>query len=141
MPSQQPIGVCAVLRNQQGKIIVGRRKNSYKAGSYGMPGGRVEYGESLTAAIAREVLEETGLHDFDFSYVGVVRETQEEYDFIHFVFTADVGDAEPELCEPQKCEGWEWYAPQQLPESVLAGHMAAIDMFMNKKTLIDRIGG
>lgn len=75
MNTQQSIGVCAILFNTAGEVLAGKRKNSYKAGLYGLPGGRVEVNEPLVAAIKREVWEETGLN-FDensFTYVGVIR--------------------------------------------------------------------
>jgi 8-oxo-dGTP diphosphatase len=44
-----------------GKILLVRRARSPAKGVYSLPGGRVEFGESLHAALHREVDEETGL--------------------------------------------------------------------------------
>ena len=43
------------------KILLVRRARSPAKGFYSLPGGRVEFGESLHAALHREVDEETGL--------------------------------------------------------------------------------
>lgn len=137
MIHSQPLGACALLFNSRGEILLGKRKNSYKSGSYGLPGGRIELNEPMLEAIRREVLEETGLSVIDFSYVGAVRENQDSYDFVHFVFTAEVGDEEPRLCEPDKCEGWEWMDPEALPSSLLPGHQAAVELFLNYGRLAD----
>lgn len=49
------------LIHHEGKILVGaRRRGAYK-GTYVLPGGGVELGESLERALVREVKEETGL--------------------------------------------------------------------------------
>ena len=49
----------AIFRD--GKVLLVRRARSPAKGFYSLPGGRVEFGESLHQALAREVEEETGL--------------------------------------------------------------------------------
>ena len=49
----------AIFRD--GKVLLVRRARSPGKGLYSLPGGRVEFGESLAVALAREVMEETGL--------------------------------------------------------------------------------
>lgn len=46
---------------REGKILLVRRARDPARGVYTFPGGRVEFGESLTEALTREVREETGL--------------------------------------------------------------------------------
>ncbi len=46
---------------RDGKILLVRRAREPARGVYTFPGGRVEFGESLIEAVAREVREETGL--------------------------------------------------------------------------------
>jgi 8-oxo-dGTP diphosphatase len=137
MIEPQQIGTCAILVNNQGLILLGKRKNGYKAGFFGLPGGRVEINEPLIKTIQREVKEETGIEVVEPQYLGVIRENQGGYDFIHFVFTARVGDAQPVLAEPDKCEDWEWFDLSKTLPRVLPGHVAAIDMFLCKEKLID----
>lgn len=68
--------------------------------------------------------------------MGVVRENQGDYDFIHFVFAAKIENQLPELCEPEKCESWEWFDPGKLPET-LTGHVAAIQLYLKNEKLAD----
>lgn len=49
----------AIFRD--GKVLLVRRARSPAQGFYSLPGGRVEFGESLHQALTREVDEETGL--------------------------------------------------------------------------------
>jgi 8-oxo-dGTP diphosphatase len=59
-PSHPQLAVSAVIfRDDQ--ILLVRRARSPGLGFYSLPGGRVEFGESLHAALHREVDEETGL--------------------------------------------------------------------------------
>lgn len=54
------VAVGAILRNG-GRVLLVRRANPPSRGLWAVPGGRVEPGETLEAAVRREVLEETGL--------------------------------------------------------------------------------
>ncbi len=58
----------------EGKILLIKRKNSPFKGMYALPGGFVEYGESVEDAVVREVEEETGLTTEIDSLVGVYSE-------------------------------------------------------------------
>jgi 8-oxo-dGTP diphosphatase len=59
-PVRPQLAVSAsIFRN--GKILLARRARQPGKGFYTLPGGRVEFGESLVEALQREVREETGL--------------------------------------------------------------------------------
>lgn len=53
--------VGAVVHDAAGRLLLIRRGTPPHAGRWTLPGGRVEPGETLAAAVEREVLEETGL--------------------------------------------------------------------------------
>jgi 8-oxo-dGTP diphosphatase len=53
--------VGAIVFDPNSRLLVVRRRHAPAAGLWSLPGGRVEPGESLVAAVEREVLEETGM--------------------------------------------------------------------------------
>ena len=53
--------VGAVVRDDAGRLLLIRRGHEPSRGLWSLPGGRVEPGETLEAAVVREVREETGL--------------------------------------------------------------------------------
>ena len=59
-PQRPQIAVSAAIF-RDGKVLLTRRARSPAKGFYSLPGGRVEFGESLHQALNREVDEETGL--------------------------------------------------------------------------------
>ena len=51
----------AVALDAEGRVLLAKRGHEPLKGEWSLPGGGVELGETLEAAVAREVLEETGL--------------------------------------------------------------------------------
>ena len=67
-----PVALTAVA-GPSGILLIQRKKNPF-AGLWGLPGGKIEYGEDLDAAAEREVSEETGIKAVFDDYRGLVTE-------------------------------------------------------------------
>jgi mutator protein MutT len=74
-PDRPVLGVGAVIFDED-RVLLIRRAHAPLLGEWSLPGGAVEVGETLEAATAREILEETGL-------VVEVRRLVEVVDRIH----------------------------------------------------------
>src|SRR3954454_9847285 len=59
-PARPQLAVSAAIFRDH-KFLLVRRARSPGQGFYSLPGGRVEFGESMAEALHREVAEETGL--------------------------------------------------------------------------------
>ena len=55
------VGVGAVIWNELGEIVLIRRGQPPRRGEWSIPGGKLEWGESVRDGLLREVREETGL--------------------------------------------------------------------------------
>jgi 8-oxo-dGTP diphosphatase len=71
MPPSPALSVDAVLFDQQGRLLLIRRKYPPYQGQYALPGGFVDYGETVEAAVQRELEEETGIRTGTGRLVGV----------------------------------------------------------------------
>lgn len=60
MKNKPTVGVGAVILHKEQVLLVKRGKAPF-AGKWCIPGGKVEYGETLQQAAEREILEETGI--------------------------------------------------------------------------------
>lgn len=61
MTGQRIPCVGAVIKDEAGRLLLIKRGHEPGAGLWSIPGGRIEPGESDARALAREILEETGL--------------------------------------------------------------------------------
>ena len=110
-----------VLLNQKEQILFGRRFNTgFEDGSWHVPAGHVEAGESVQQALIREANEEVGI---------VVR--AENAEFAHVMHNASGGgriafffvvrewEGEVTNKEPEKCSGLDWFSFDSLPSQLI----------------------
>jgi ADP-ribose pyrophosphatase YjhB (NUDIX family) len=90
------VAVGVVARNPRGRLLLVLRANPPAAGRWSLPGGRVEAGETLAEAAARELAEETGLHAPVGPVAGVVERIGEGYHYVIVDLWAELDeDASP----------------------------------------------
>jgi len=116
-------GVSAIILGPEGVLLQRRDDN----GLWGLPGGAMDPGESVTAAIAREVREETGLEVEPIRLIGVYSDTEHHQvvtypdgNVIHYVSVAlECRITGGTLaCGPESL-ALEWYDPERLPADLL----------------------
>jgi mutator protein MutT len=83
------VGAVAV---QDGAVLLVRRGRGPAAGEWSVPGGRVEAGETVAAAVVREMLEETGLEAVVEGFLGWVERIDEQYHFVILDFAVTMLD-------------------------------------------------
>src|SRR5580692_5437219 len=88
--------VGAVIVRSDACVLLVRRGRPPLAGSWSLPGGRVEPGETLEQSVVREVREETGLRVHARAPLGVVRLAREgfRHDIHEFLCSLEAQEAQ-----------------------------------------------
>jgi ADP-ribose pyrophosphatase YjhB (NUDIX family) len=133
---QRPaVGIGIIIENEQKHILVGKRKGSH-APWYSIPGGHLELGESFEAAAIREIQEETAIEITDPQVICVTNNlrtfAQEGYHSVSVILLARQFSGKPQLMEPEKCEGWIWVDPKNLPQPHFDASESAIHCYLNE---------
>ncbi len=124
---------------KENKILLGKRRSDFGDGLWAIPGGHLEYNESMKDGVARELLEETGLvcNSFVFSNIVVDPDSKNGRHYVHFGFVAQEVKGEPSLKEPDKCSEWKWFDLKSLPENMVPGLKIQIGAYLEKKIFTD----
>ena len=125
-PSHPQLAVSAAIF-REGRILLVRRARSPGKGFYSLPGGRVEFGESLHAAPHREVDEETGLKIAILGLAGwreVLPETPGNGHYVIMSFAARWTGSEPVLNDEH--DDFKWLAPDGLDDLRTTGGLQEV---------------
>jgi 8-oxo-dGTP diphosphatase len=112
--SQCPIvGVGAVVV-KDGRAVIVKRANEPYRGQWSIPGGRVEFGESLHDAVRREMREETGLEVAVGPLIEVFERMHPTHHFviIDYLCTCTGGT----LCAGDDAEDVRWVTSEELDQ-------------------------
>jgi ADP-ribose pyrophosphatase YjhB (NUDIX family) len=122
--------VSAVIFDRKDRLLLQQRSDG---GQWGLPGGSVEIGESVTEAVAREVREETGLAVTPRRLIGVYSDPSLQvvrypdgnvWHYISVCFECAVRGGELTTCD--ETLALDWFSPSRLPRPFLANHRIRI---------------
>lgn len=121
MPPQVGVGTAALIFRDD-KLLMLKRAGSHGAGTWSVPGGWVDYGESMLEGCAREVREEVGLDVEPRWDVGWTEDHFPEgiHDICFWILCNNDGESEAKILEPDKCDALRWMTQEEieaLPES------------------------
>ncbi|WP_024508210.1 NUDIX hydrolase [Bradyrhizobium sp. ARR65] len=124
-PQHPQLAVSAAIFRDD-KVLLVRRARSPGKGFYSLPGGRVEFGETLHTALRREVDEETGLA-IDIVGLAGWREVLPAAGGGHYLimsFAARWRAGEPRL--NAELDDFRWLAPDALGDLKLTGGLTEV---------------
>lgn len=132
MIARPKVGI-GVIVHRNGKILVGRRLSNHGAGTWQIPGGHLESGETFEEAAIREVREETGLIDLKpKGIVSLSNDVAYQKHYVSIGILVDSEAGEPTNPEPEHSSDWQWCSPSNLPKPFFPHSKNVINNWLNK---------
>lgn len=135
MTGKVGVGVGVIVMRGE-KVLLGlRNPNKNKAsselqgqGTWTMPGGKVDFGETLESAARRELLEETGLECNSLTFATLQDDIVGEAHYVTAAFKAEVKPGQDaKVCEPQTILEWRWFSIDVLPDNLYSASKKVIE--------------
>jgi 8-oxo-dGTP diphosphatase len=118
------VGVGALIFNDEGSLLLTLRGKQAKneVGKWEIPGGAVEFGETIQEALKREIKEELGIE------IEVVEMLQicdhiipdEQQHWVSPTYICQITKGEPKILEPEKCDQIGWFSVEEAMELPLS---------------------
>ena len=121
------VGVGGVVL-RDGKVLLLLRKKAPEAGTWSLPGGRVEFMERLEDAVVRELHEELGITVEVESLVCVVNHIvpDENAHWVSPIYRVRVVSGVPQNLEPEKTTAVDWFSLLNLPKNLSISARSAL---------------
>ena len=134
-------GCGVMVFNNKNQLLLGLRNDNveladselHEEGTWTMPGGNIEYGETFEEAGAREAKEETGIIVKDLEVFCVQTDKNEHAHYISVGMIARNFEGTPTAMEPDQIVKWEWFDLDKLPNNIFTPSRKTIDCFLNHK--------
>lgn len=123
---------CNGLIIKKNEILLGLRTNCYGEGNYGIPGGHLEYGETIENAVKRELEEELGIKVLKLSFNSIIDEPRENEHYIQINFLIEEYRGKVEIKEPHKCKEVRWFDINNLPSNLFIPHQAIMIAYIKR---------
>lgn len=138
------IGVSAgaMIFNRKGELFLSKRsrKTTNEHGYWETPGGSVKFGETLTAAVKREIQEEYGVDLVIIDQFPAADHIipQDKQHWVATTFLAKLKKNQiPKIMEPEKCEAIGWFPLSKLPSPLSL--ITQLDLSYYKRNYANRL--
>ncbi len=111
------VGVGALIYNSKKEILLTLRgqKAKNERGTWEIPGGAVEYGETLETGLVREIKEELGIEIKVLEMLHVCNHIlpDEGQHWVSPTYICSIVKGQPKILEPEKCAAIGWFSQQE----------------------------
>lgn len=144
MKNKKTIGAgVGVMILKKGKILLGKRHSEAKKassalhgeGSWTMPGGKLDFGETFNNLAYRETLEETGIkiNKNKLELISVANHIVKDAHFVTLGFLCREFKGKPKVMEPDEIVEWRWFSLKKLPKPLYFPSKTILESYRKKE--------
>lgn len=130
------VGAVTVIIDDRGRLLLQQRK--FPHGSWGLPGGLMELGESTEDTARREIYEETGLTVGDLHLINVYSgpqnyikaENGDEFYVVTVAYYTNGYEGEFNIDKTESIK-IEFFYPDELPNKIVKSHKVIMDEYFS----------
>ena len=142
--NQKPkVGVGIMVLNNRGEVLLGKRNDDaekassdlHGEGTWTMPGGKLDFQETLINGACRELFEEIGVkvEAERLKVISIADEIVPDNHYVTVGFLIEDFKEKPKVIEPDEITEWKWYNLNSLPENVYPPSAKVIRAFLSNK--------
>jgi len=143
MDGKPRVGVgFGVMILRDGKVLLGKRSINpetadselHGEGTWTMPGGKLEFGETFEDGAYREVFEEAGIkiNKEKIKFISISNDRVEDAHFVTLGFLCKEFEGEAETKEPDEITEWGWFPLNELPNPIFFCSQEVLDNYLAK---------
>ena len=124
---QRPrVGCGAAILDAEGRLLLVKRVKNPEAEHWGVPGGKLDWGEAARSCAEREIREELGLTIEAGRVLAVTDMVAPHYHWVAITYAVERWEGEPAIQEPHALHAWGWFPLDALPSPMTAGSLDAV---------------
>lgn len=134
---QPPVAVAALVNDENQVLLLWRHRFILDSWGWELPSGKVEDGEPIAEAAAREALEETGWEGTDLRHLVTLEVSPGFSDARHHVYWTDRVRYVGAPVDAHESDRVEWISLESVPSLIAGGHIKAAHTVAALLTLRD----
>lgn len=124
---QRPrVGCGAAILDDQGRLLLVKRVKNPEADHWGVPGGKLDWGEAAHLCAERETYEELGITLKAGKVLAVTDMVAPDHHWVAITYAVESWAGEPSIQEAHALHEWGWFALDALPSPMTAGALDAV---------------